>query len=145
MVDIGSLWEILKITAAVKNAVYEKMVELSRYFGEHDYHLLMDMTRFALFGALALGSIGDHFPDTDPAYKDADSIQLLKHVHQLITKKGFAIINIDSVIVAQEPKLKPYIQTIQTHLETTLSLDSGTVSVKATTSEKIGFEGSYVF
>ena len=99
----------------------------------------------ALLGALALGSIGDHFPDTDPAYKDADSIQLLKHVHQLITKKGFAIINIDSVIVAQEPKLKPYIQTIQTHLETTLSLDSGTVSVKATTSEKIGFEGSYVF
>ena len=104
-------------------------------------HAIMD----ALLGALALGSIGDHFPDTDPEYKDADSIQLLKHVHQLIIKKGFTIINIDSVIVAQEPKLKPYIQTIQTHLETTLSLDSGTVSVKATTSEKMGFEGSYVF
>tara|TARA_B100001989_G_C24540675_1_gene467382 strand:+ start:1707 stop:2186 length:480 start_codon:yes stop_codon:yes gene_type:complete len=100
-------------------------------------HAIMD----ALLGALALGSIGDHFPDTDPTYKDADSIVLLKHVHQLIQTKGFDIINIDSVIVAQAPKLKPFIGAIQAHLEKALSLETGTVSVKATTSETLGFEG----
>ena len=100
-------------------------------------HAIMD----ALLGALALGSIGDHFPDTDLAYKDADSIVLLKHVHHLIQTKGYNIINIDSVIVAQAPKLKPFIGSIQAHLEKVLNLEVGTVSVKATTSETLGFEG----
>lgn len=100
-------------------------------------HAIMD----AMLGALALGSIGDHFPDTDSAYKGADSIQLLKHVHQLITNEQYQLVNIDSVIVAQQPKLKPHIQAIQEHLETTLTLPAKRVSVKATTSERLGFEG----
>ena len=100
-------------------------------------HAIMD----ALLGALALGSIGDHFPDTDPKYKDADSIHLLKDVHSLIQEKGYRIGNIDSVIIAQEPKLKPHINAIQEHLESTLNCDKGCIAVKATTSEKMGPEG----
>ena len=100
-------------------------------------HAIMD----ALLGALALGSIGDHFPDTDPAYKDVDSMVLLKHVHSLISDKGYSIINIDSVVVAQEPKLKPYISDIQVSLANLLKLETSQVSVKATTTEKMGPEG----
>jgi len=100
-------------------------------------HTIMD----ALLGALALGSIGDHFPDTDTAYKNANSMRLLDHVLQLISQKGFSIINIDTVVVAQEPKLKPYIEAIRQSLATALGLPLDRVSVKATTTEKLGFEG----
>ena len=100
-------------------------------------HAIMD----ALLGALALGSIGDHFPDHDPAYKDANSIQLLKQVFELIQKKEYSIVNIDSVIVAQAPKLKPYIYQIRENLANHLSLDIDDISVKATTTEHMGPEG----
>lgn len=100
-------------------------------------HTIMD----ALLGALALGDIGTHFPDTDPQYKDADSIKLLHHVQNLIISRGYSITNIDAVIVAQEPKLKPYIPTIQEKLAKELNTPLDTVSVKATTSEKMGPEG----
>jgi 2-C-methyl-D-erythritol 2,4-cyclodiphosphate synthase len=100
-------------------------------------HTIMD----ALLGALALGDIGTHFPDTDPAYKDADSIKLLHHVHALIKSKGYSINNIDAVVIAQEPKLKPHIPAIQDKLATELNMPHDTVSIKATTSEKMGPEG----
>lgn len=100
-------------------------------------HTIMD----ALLGALALGSIGDHFPDTDPAYKGADSIKLLTHVLGLITAKGYQVINVDSIVVAQRPKLQPYIQDMQQHLAKIMNLPADCVSVKATTTEKMGFEG----
>ena len=100
-------------------------------------HTIMD----ALLGALSLGSIGDHFPDHDPAYKDANSIQLLKQVFEYIQKKDYGIVNIDSVIVAQAPKLKPYIYQIRENLANHLSLDIDDISVKATTTEHMGPEG----
>ena len=97
-------------------------------------HTIMD----ALLGSLSLGSIGDHFPDTDPQFKDIDSIQLLKHVHQLIKGQGYLIQNIDSVIIAQQPKLSPYIPKMRSHLSAVLSLDETQVGIKATTTEKNG-------
>ncbi|MBT5954496.1 2-C-methyl-D-erythritol 2,4-cyclodiphosphate synthase [bacterium] len=100
-------------------------------------HTIMD----AMLGCLSLGSIGDHFPDTDPQYKNADSLVLLEHVHDLIKKKGYTIGNIDSVVIAQEPKLKPYILFIRQKLAATLSISVDDVSVKATTTEWLGFEG----
>ena len=100
-------------------------------------HTIMD----AILGALALGSIGDHFPDTDPMYKDADSIKLLTHVMDLIYKKGYQIGNVDSVIVAQSPKLSPYILDIRNRLALAMNCDVSQVSVKATTTEQLGPEG----
>jgi 2-C-methyl-D-erythritol 2,4-cyclodiphosphate synthase len=100
-------------------------------------HAIMD----ALLGALSLGSIGDHFPDTDPAYKDADSMKLLAHVYQLIQDKGYEINNIDSVIIAEEPKLKPHMGAIIASLASALSLGIDAVGIKATTAEKMGPEG----
>lgn len=100
-------------------------------------HTIMD----ALLGALALGDIGQHFPDTDPAYKDANSITLLNHVYELIKQNGYVIGNIDSVVVAQEPKLKPVIMAIRQNLATELAIELSQLSVKATTTEKLGPEG----
>lgn len=100
-------------------------------------HAIMD----ALLGALALGNIGDHFPDTAPKYKDADSLKLLDHVIDIITQTGYDINNIDTVIAAQAPKLKPHILTIRKKLASHLKTDICNISVKATTTENLGFEG----
>ncbi len=100
-------------------------------------HAIMD----ALLGALALGTIGDHFPDTDPHFKNANSLGLLQQVYTLMRQNQYAIGNIDTVIVAQKPKLQPYILAIRTQLAETLSLSLSQISVKATTSETLGFEG----
>ncbi|MDA1354039.1 MAG: 2-C-methyl-D-erythritol 2,4-cyclodiphosphate synthase [bacterium] len=100
-------------------------------------HTIMD----ALLGALALGTIGDFFPDTDPKYKDADSMVLLDEVWRVVQDKGYAIGNIDAVIVAQRPKLAPHMDVIRQSLADRLGIDVGRVSVKATTSERLGFEG----
>ena len=100
-------------------------------------HTIMD----ALLGALALGDIGTHFPDTDPAYKDADSIKLLHHVNTLIHQKGYKIGNLDAVVIAQEPKLKPHIPQIQAKLAQELNCPLNAISIKATTSEQMGPEG----
>ena len=100
-------------------------------------HAIMD----ALLGALALGDIGKHFPDTSEAYKDADSMLLLGDVYKRIKSEGYILGNIDSVVVAQEPKLAPYIELIQQSIAKTLLCDVSQISVKATTSERMGPEG----
>jgi 2-C-methyl-D-erythritol 2,4-cyclodiphosphate synthase len=100
-------------------------------------HALMD----ALLGALSLGSIGDHFPDTDPAYKGADSKKLLEHVVQLIHKKEYRVENIDSVLLCEAPKLKPYIETMRQRLAAILEVPLDAVGIKATTTEKLGYVG----
>ena len=109
--------------------------------GHSDADVLSHAISDALLGALALGSIGDWFPDTDPNYKDADSIKLLVEVHQKIIEKGYQIGNIDAVIIAQQPKFKPYISTIRESLATALNCSKDQIGVKATTTEKLGFEG----
>ena len=100
-------------------------------------HALMD----ALLGALALGDIGKLFPDTDEQYRGADSIELLKHVYAVIREKGWQLGNADVTIVAQKPKLRPYIDTMRARLAEAMGVDTDQISVKATTTEKMGFEG----
>ncbi|MDA3929633.1 MAG: 2-C-methyl-D-erythritol 2,4-cyclodiphosphate synthase [Prolixibacteraceae bacterium] len=95
----------------------------------------------ALLGALSLGDIGKHFPDTDPAYKNIDSKQLLANCNQLINNKGYQIVNIDSTICAQHPKLRDHIDGMRKCLATILKIETHQISIKATTTEKLGFIG----
>jgi 2-C-methyl-D-erythritol 2,4-cyclodiphosphate synthase len=100
-------------------------------------HAIMD----AMLGALALGDIGKHFPDTDVAYKGADSLELLKVVVQRCKEAGYVLGNVDATVAAQQPKLAPYIERMRTKLAEALEVSVDKVSVKATTTEKLGFEG----
>ena len=109
--------------------------------GHSDADVLTHSIMDAMLGALALGSIGDHFPDHDPKYKDISSLILLDHVNQLIIKNGYKIANIDSILIAQMSKFKPYIPAIQSKLDTVLNIGADRIGVKATTTEWLGFEG----
>lgn len=100
-------------------------------------HALCD----ALLGAAAMRDIGYHFPDTDPAYKGADSRRLLRRVVEIIAEKGYAVGNVDVTIIAQAPKLLPYIEQMQQTVAADLGVDPGCVSIKATTTEHLGFTG----
>ena len=101
------------------------------------YHAVMD----ALLGAAALGDIGKHFPDTDPAYKGADSGKLLVAVREKIAAAGYKVGNIDVTMIAQKPKLKDYIPTMVENIAAVLGIAPGQVNVKATTEERLGFTG----
>lgn len=101
-------------------------------------HAIMD----ALLGAAALGDIGKHFPDSDPAYAGADSLALAKNVSALLRSNGYRIINVDSTVLAQRPKLAPFIPIMRERLAAALGLSIDDVSVKATTEEGLGFTGS---
>ena len=101
-------------------------------------HAIMD----AIVGALALGDIGKFFPDTDPKYKDADSILLLNEILNVMSEKGYKIVNVDATIVAQKPKLRPFIDEIRENLASNMNIDIDCMSVKATTEENLGFTGS---
>jgi 2-C-methyl-D-erythritol 2,4-cyclodiphosphate synthase len=95
----------------------------------------------ALLGAAALGDIGQHFPDNDPAYKNADSIMLLKHVAGLLSKQKFSVQNVDITVLAQRPKILPHAPLMRQNIAAALQLDVGCVGVKATTTEGLGFVG----
>lgn len=109
--------------------------------GHSDADVLTHAITDAMLGALALGTIGDWFPDTDPTYTNADSIELLQIVMQTVGKKGYVIGNIDSVLIAEYPKFKPYVNDIQQRLMTVLGCNTDQISIKATTTETLGFEG----
>jgi 2-C-methyl-D-erythritol 2,4-cyclodiphosphate synthase len=109
--------------------------------GHSDGDVLVHAIMDAMLGALALGDIGQHFPDTDMQYKNIDSMLLLSKVKELIYSKGYKIINLDSIIVLQKPKVKPYIETMRKRIAEVLELEIEQVSVKATTEEKLGFTG----
>ena len=110
--------------------------------GHSDADVLLHAISDALLGAAALGDIGKHFPDTDERYKGADSLKLLGLVGELIKEKGYKIINIDSTVIAQAPKLAPHIKTMRENISCVLGIDVDCVSVKATTEEKLGFTGT---
>jgi 2-C-methyl-D-erythritol 2,4-cyclodiphosphate synthase len=95
----------------------------------------------AMLGAAGLPDIGVNFPDNDSAYKDISSLKLLKKVNQLVTGKGFTLVNVDSTVIAQEPKLSPYMEQMRNNLAETLNIDLGAVGIKATTTEGLGFCG----
>jgi len=109
--------------------------------GHSDADVLLHAICDALLGAAALGDIGDHFPDTDPAYKGISSIVLLQRTLQLVRSRGYKINNIDSTICLQSPKIKPFIPEMRKQIASCLNVDVDLISVKATTEEKLGFTG----
>ena len=110
--------------------------------GHSDADVLLHAVMDALLGAAAMRDIGYHFPDTDPAYKGADSRMLLRQVGAMIAQAGFRVSNIDVTVIAQQPKLKPHIPAMISNIAADLSLETGRVNVKATTEEKMGFTGT---
>ncbi len=109
--------------------------------GHSDADVLVHAVMDALLGAAALGDIGRHFPDTDPKYKDADSIKLLWDVVGMLKEQGYKVVNIDSTVCAQEPKLAPYIDEMRENIAVACGVKKSAVSVKATTEEGLGFTG----
>ncbi|WP_114108883.1 2-C-methyl-D-erythritol 2,4-cyclodiphosphate synthase [Clostridioides difficile] len=110
--------------------------------GHSDADVLIHAIMDSILGALALGDIGKHFPDTDEEYKGADSMKLLEHVYNLITSKGYKIGNIDSTIIAQSPKMVPYIESMRSNISKVLNTDIDNINIKATTEEGLGFTGA---
>lgn len=110
--------------------------------GHSDADVLLHAVMDALLGAAALGDIGKHFPDSDPAYKGVDSKKLLSEVWGLIFTNGYCIMNVDATVIAQKPKLAPYIEEMRRNIAGALRIDVGQVNVKATTEEGMGFTGS---
>lgn len=109
--------------------------------GHSDADVLLHAVCDSLLGACALGDIGKHFPDTDERYKDINSLFLLKNVGGLLKKNGYRVINIDSTVIAQAPKISPFIEEMRKNIADALSIDISFVSVKATTEEGLGFTG----
>lgn len=109
--------------------------------GHSDADVLLHALTDALLGAAALGDIGTHFPPGDPMYKDADSLELMNKAYRLIREKGYVLANADTVVIAQKPRLAPYIDRMRSNIACTLKVSCEQISVKATTTEKLGFTG----
>ena len=110
--------------------------------GHSDADVLLHAVSDALLGAAGLGDIGKHFPDTDPQYKGADSLELLRIVGQKVAEAGYRVSNVDVTMIAQKPKLRPHIETMERNIASALGIDASRVNVKATTEEHLGFTGS---
>ena len=110
--------------------------------GHSDADVLVHAIMDALLGAAALGDIGKHFPDTDPQYAGISSMKLLAHVRDLITNEGYVIENIDATVIAQKPKLRPYIDEMEKNIADTLGIALNQINIKATTEEGLGFTGN---
>lgn len=110
--------------------------------GHSDADVLLHAIMDALLGAAALGDIGTHFPDTDERYRGISSVRLLAYVDQLLEENGYSVANIDATIIAQRPKMAPYIPKIRENIANTLGLELNQVNIKATTEEGLGFTGS---
>ena len=109
--------------------------------GHSDADVLVHAIMDALLGALSLGDIGKYFPPDDPQWKGADSLVLLEQVVSLVRERGWSVVNVDSVVVAERPKLKPHIEAMRASIAARMDLDADQVGVKATTNEKLGAEG----
>lgn len=132
--DVHRFAEERKLILGGVEIEYEKGL-----LGHSDADVLCHAVSDALLGALALGDIGKHFPDTDPRYKGADSIELLKHCVSLLGE--YKVSNIDATVIAQKPKLAPHIDAMRKNLADAMGIDISRVSIKATTEEKLGFTG----
>ena len=134
--DVHKLVENRKLILCGVEIPYEKGL-----LGHSDADVATHAAMDALLGAAAMGDIGKHFPDTDEAYSGADSLKLMEHVKALLSKSGYSVSNIDITIIAQKPKLLPYIPQMKENIAKTLEIDADCVNVKATTTEKLGFPG----
>lgn len=135
--DVHKLVEDRKLIMGGVTIPYEKGL-----LGHSDADVLLHAIMDALLGAATLGDIGKHFPDTDPAYKGISSVLLLQKVGELLEEEGFLIENIDATIIAQAPKMRPYIDTMRENIAKALGIDVMQVNVKATTEEGLGFTGA---
>lgn len=135
--DVHKLTEDRKLIIGGVDIPYDKGL-----LGHSDADVLIHAIMDSILGALALGDIGKHFPDTDEEYKGADSMKLLEHVYNLITSKGYKIGNIDSTIIAQSPKMAPYIAIMRNNISKVLNTDIENINIKATTEEGLGFTGA---
>ena len=135
--DVHRLVEGRKLILGGVDVPYEKGL-----LGHSDADVLLHAISDALLGAAALGDIGKHFPDTDERFKGADSGKLLEEVARLVRAEGYVIGNVDACVVAQAPKLLPYIPTMRDNIARLLGIAAGDVNVKATTEERLGFTGS---
>ena len=139
---IGNGYDVHKLVAGRKLILGGVDVPHTKgLLGHSDADVLLHALSDAILGAIGEGDIGRHFPDTDPAYKGADSIKLLRHVMALADAKGFRIGNVDSTIVAQRPKLAGFIPQMRLNIARALSTEEERVNVKATTTEELGFAG----
>ena len=135
--DVHRLVEDRKLIIGGVEIPYEKGL-----LGHSDADVLLHAIMDALLGAAALGDIGKHFPDTDDRYKGISSLELLRQVGKLLDEKNYVIENIDATIIAQKPKMRPYIDEMRKNIADTLKLDIDRVNVKATTEEGLGFTGT---
>lgn len=134
--DVHRLVENRKLILGSVEIPYEKGL-----LGHSDADVLLHAVSDALLGALALGDIGKHFPDTDPAYAGADSLKLLELVVEKVREQGYAVGNLDATVLCQKPKLAPYIDSMREKIAAACGVSAEQVSVKATTEEKLGFTG----
>ncbi|HXK50300.1 MAG TPA: 2-C-methyl-D-erythritol 2,4-cyclodiphosphate synthase [Clostridiales bacterium] len=142
MFRIGTGYDVHKLVEGRKCIIGGIEIPFEKgLLGHSDADVLLHAIMDAMLGALALGDIGRHFPDTDGAYKDIDSKELLRKVYALIKAEGYEIGNIDSIVICERPKLKNHIDTMRQTIAAILDTDIKNVSVKATTTEKLGFEG----
>ena len=135
--DVHRLVEVRDLILGGVKIPYEKGL-----LGHSDADVLLHAVSDALLGAAGLGDIGRHFPDTDPKYKGADSLELLRQVYRKISEKGYRVGNIDVTMIAQRPKLKDYIPQMQANIAAAVGTAPDRVNVKATTEEKLGFTGT---
>ena len=135
--DVHRLVEGRDLILGGVKILYEKGL-----LGHSDADVLLHAVSDALLGAAGLGDIGRHFPDTDPKYKGADSLELLRQVYRKISEKGYRVGNIDVTMIAQKPKLKDYIPQMQANIAAAVGTAPDRVNVKATTEEKLGFTGT---
>lgn len=134
--DVHRLTEGRKLILGGVEIPFEKGL-----LGHSDADVLVHALMDALLGAAALGDIGLHFPDSDPAYAGADSLVLLRHVCGMLREKQYAVVNVDCTVLAQRPKLRPYIGQMTERISSALSVPADCVSIKATTEEGLGFTG----
>ncbi len=143
MLRIGQGYDVHRLTAGRKLILGGVEIEHETgLLGHSDADVLTHAIMDALLGAAALGDIGKMFPDTDENYRGADSLKLAEAVSRRLAEDGYKIINVDSTVIAQKPKLAPYINAMRKNIADALGLDITAVSVKATTEEKLGFTGS---
>lgn len=142
MIRIGTGYDVHRLQEGLPLWIGGVRIEHTHgLLGHSDADVLLHAICDALLGAAALGDIGKHFPDTDPAYKGINSLKLLAHVGTLLKEHGYSIGNIDSTVVAQRPKMAPHIHQMRQNIADTLGISVDQVSVKATTTERLGFEG----
>jgi 2-C-methyl-D-erythritol 2,4-cyclodiphosphate synthase len=142
MIRMGQGFDVHQLVAGRKCIIGGVEIPFEKgLLGHSDADVLLHAISDAILGALAMGDIGKHFPDTDLQFKDADSVQLLLHIWTLVREKGYHLGNLDATIIAQKPKMAPYIPQMVQIIASALGAEASQINVKATTTEQLGFTG----